>query len=132
MRNILISLVGAAVGGVLGFFGFGWFLSYGFYALVLPGGLMGIGASAGRARSMPLAIVLSISAIVLSLVAEWKYRPFVKDDSLDYFVQHLHQLSPVTFLMIAVGAFVAFWGGYDPWGRLHGRGPGTSISRDST
>lgn len=118
MRNILVAIVGAAVGGALGFLGFGWFLSSGFYALVLPGGLMGIGASVGRTRSLPLAIALCLCAILLAFLAEWKYRPFVKDESLAYFIQNLHQLSPVTFIMVAVGAFVAFWGGYDPWGRM--------------
>jgi nitrogen fixation-related uncharacterized protein len=116
-KHYLIAIVGAAVGGAIGYFAFGWILRSGFYALVLPGGLMGLGATLGRVRSLPLAVALAIAAVILGFFAEWSFRPFAKDDSLNYFLAHLGDLTPVTIIMIGVGALVAFWGAFDPIGQ---------------
>ncbi len=120
-RQVLLTLVGAALGGVLGYFAFGWFLRYGLYALVLPGGLMGIGASVGRTRSFVLAGMVGVSALLLTLFTEWVHFPFKADASLSYFVAHLNKLQPTTWLMAAVGTAVGFWGPLDPFG--HARRP---------
>ena len=39
----LLGLVGAAVGGVVGFYTFGWLEHYGFYGLAIPGSFLGLG-----------------------------------------------------------------------------------------
>ncbi len=39
----LLGLVGAAVGGVLGFYTFGWLEDHGFYGLAIPGAFLGLG-----------------------------------------------------------------------------------------
>ena len=36
------------------------------------------------------------------------------DNSLTYFLKNLTELTPVTLLMIAAGAFFAYWLGRDP------------------
>ena len=98
------------MGGALGYFIFGWLAHQGFYALALPGVMLGVGAAAlARRRSIPLAVGCGFLALSLNLFAEWKNFPFVKDDSLAYFVSHLSDLRPLTKLMIAVGGFGGFW-----------------------
>ena len=44
MKNVMAGLA-AAAGGVVGYFAFIWIARQGFYALMLPGGLAGLGAS---------------------------------------------------------------------------------------
>jgi hypothetical protein len=109
MKQIFLVLGGAAVGGTLGYFAFFWFADQGFYGLVVPGGLLGLGAGFGRARSVPLAVACGIAALLLGLYAEWKFAPFNADDSLGYFVTHIHKLKPLTLLMAGLGGFIGFW-----------------------
>jgi hypothetical protein len=70
MKETLIVVAGAVLGGVLGFFGFGWFLAHGYYAMVLPGGLLGLGAGIGKNRSMLLAVVCGAAALALGFYTE--------------------------------------------------------------
>ena len=108
--NPLLALAGAAGGGVIGYFAFGWLAGQGFYALALPGVLIGLGAGwLSRGRSLPVSVACSLFALVLGVFAEWKHFPFVKDESLRYFVTHLLDLRPWTLLMLAVGTLAGFW-----------------------
>jgi hypothetical protein len=107
-RNILVS-VGALAGGLVGYFGFLWIARQGLYALVLPGGLLGVGASLFPNRSTGLCIGCGLLALALGVLAEWQFAPFIKDGGLGYFVTHVHQLKPITLIMIAAGAFIGFW-----------------------
>jgi hypothetical protein len=77
--------------------------------LVLPGGLLGIGAGWTRNKSLGLAIACGIAALALGIFSEWASAPWQKDESLGYFLKHLLDLSPVTLIMIAVGGAVGFW-----------------------
>jgi hypothetical protein len=112
MKNALLVLCGAAAGGALGYFAFFWFADYGFYGLVLPGGLLGIGAGLPKNRSLVVAVLCGMAALALGLLAEWQLSPFIADASLGYFLQNVAHLNPVTWLMIALGAFIGFWGPY--------------------
>src|SRR5688572_10540467 len=106
----LLGLAGALAGGAAGYFAFGWLARQGFYALALPGVLLGLGAGwLSRGCPKPLAIGCGVMALVLGIFAEWKHFPFAKDDSFIYFVTHLLDLRPFTLLMIALGAFAGFW-----------------------
>jgi hypothetical protein len=109
MKNTLLVLGGALVGGLVGYWGFVWALAQGFYALILPGGLLGLGAGLARNRSLILAVVCGLLATVLGVFAEWRNRPFDKDDSLSYFLLHFHKNPPLTLLMIGVGGVLGFW-----------------------
>ena len=96
-------------GAVVGYFLFVWILRQGFYALILPPALMGLGAGlAAKVRSQPFSIGCAIAGLLLALFCEWKGAPFVADDSLGYFVAHLHQLRPVTLIMVALGAYFSY------------------------
>lgn len=108
--SLALGCVGALLGGVLGWFGFFWVAQQGLYALVLPGGALGIGAGAlVRHRSVPFSLGCGVAALVLGVLAEWRFAPFIKDASLGYFLSHLHQLKPVTLLFIALASFIGFW-----------------------
>jgi hypothetical protein len=108
-QPIVLGLLGAAVGGCVGYFAFFWIARQGFYALVLPGALLGWGAGlASRRRSTALAAICAVAGLALGIAAEWRFAPFAADASLPYFLAHLHALRPVTLLMIALGAYVSY------------------------
>jgi hypothetical protein len=105
-------LLGMVVGGVAGFFVFRWLVSQGFYALALPGAMMGMACGyASRIRSPALAIACGISGAVVTVFAEWNAMPFVADESLAYFLTHMHQLKGLTLIMLALGIVFAAWFG---------------------
>ena len=117
-RHLIISnvlgFVGAIVGGVVGFYTFGWLLSYGFYGLMIPGAFVGLGCSLAASHpSTTRGILCGLAALGLAIFSEWKFRPFEADQSFSYLVTHLTSLTPVTLLMIGVGAALAFWVGKD-------------------
>ena len=109
MRNNLLALFGALAGAVLGYFAFFWIADQGFYALILPGGLLGLGAGIFPNRSVVVAIVCGLLATALGVFTEYRFEPFVADDSFPYFVSHVFDLKPVTLLMIAAGGLIGFW-----------------------
>jgi hypothetical protein len=109
-RNLLLGILGAAAGGVLGYFAFFWIARQGFYALMVPGGLVGVGGGLlVRDRSVPRAIVCGVIAFALGLFTEWRFAPFTKDDSLGYFLAHVQDLRPLTLLMIVAGGAFGGW-----------------------
>ena len=108
--NAALTLIGAAVGGIIGYVAFGWLLRQGFYAPAIPGLLLGIGGGLlAKQRSQVLAMICGVLAVALCLMAEWRHFPFVRDDSASYFLSHLADLKPLTMIMIAVGGFTGFW-----------------------
>lgn len=108
--NWPLGLVGAVLGGVAGYFLFFWVLRQGFYALLLPGATVGLGCGVlSRGRSNTLGIVCGLLAVLVGLLADWGFEPFKTDDSLAYFLTHLHQLEPITMIMIVAGAALAYW-----------------------
>jgi hypothetical protein len=109
MKNNLLALLGAIAGGTVGYWAFFWIVEQEFYGLILPGGLLGLGAGIVKNRSWLIAVLCGLSAIGLGMYTEWRYAPFVKDESLAYFLAHILDLKPVTLLMIAVGGFLGFW-----------------------
>ena len=106
----MLGLLGAAVGAALGYFGFVLALRGGLYALMLPGGLIGLGGGLlVKDRSIARAILFGVFAVGLGLVAEWRNFPFIADSSFSYFVTHLQQLRGMTLLMLAGGTALAVW-----------------------
>jgi hypothetical protein len=89
-----------------------WLLKQGMYAMILPGALIGLGCGWFIGiRSNAMGILCGVAGLALGIFCEWRFQPFIKDDSLAFFVQNLHQLRPGTQLMIAAGAIVAYWCG---------------------
>ena len=103
-------LTGALIGGAVGWLAFHLLLGSGLYGLALPGAAVGFGC--GRlsgGHSKPLGILCCVIALLLGLLLEWQYFPFIADDSLSYFLAHIHELKPWTLLMIALGTVCGYW-----------------------
>jgi hypothetical protein len=110
-------LAGGIVGAILGYFVFRWIAGQGFYALAVPGTLLGLGwGLASRHRSYFDAAICGVLGLGLGIFSELKLAPFVADGSFGFFLKHLHQLKPITWIMIGVGVAAAVWLGA-------GRGP---------
>ena len=108
--NAALTLIGAAVGGAIGYAAFGWLVRQGFYAPAIPGVLLGVGGGLlAKQRSLALAVICGVLAMILCLIAGWRHFPFVRDDSLSYFLAHLTDLKPLTMIMVALGGFAGFW-----------------------
>jgi hypothetical protein len=108
-RANLLTLAGALGGGLIGYCIFIWLASQGVYGLILPGGLLGLGAGAFKSKSILVALICGVAALALGFFAEWRFAPFAADDSLGYFVAHVFELRPITLIMISVGAVIGFW-----------------------
>ena len=119
--NWLLGIVGGIVGGAIGYFAFSLIVGQGFYAIVLPGALLGLGCGyLSGIRSNALGVVCGLVALLLGFFTEWRFFPFIKDGSFSYFITHVHNLKSVTLIMIALGGFFGFWFGM---GRAGGVGP---------
>jgi hypothetical protein len=110
--GFVLGLGGALVGAFLGYLLFVAIAGQGFYAIVLPGALVGIGCGAlsGR-KSNTLGIICGILGLIAGILAEWRFAPFIADKSLFYFLTHLHELTRFTQALILLGAAFAFWFG---------------------
>jgi hypothetical protein len=121
ISNVL-GIIGAALGGLLGFYTFGWLFGQGWYGLMIPGAFLGFGCSLlARHRSTARGIVCGIAAIGLGLYTEWRFRPFAADDSFQYFLLNVKDLTPVTLIMLVIGTLIAFWVGKDAGFRAYAR-----------
>jgi hypothetical protein len=110
----MLGLVGALVGGVMGFYTFGWVLEHGFLGLMIPGALLGLGCSLlARHSSIARGVFCAIAALVLSLFADWWFEPFNADASWRYYLSHVTDLGPVRLAMIGFGMLIAYWIGKD-------------------
>lgn len=106
---LIRGLFGAAAGGIVGYYAFAWVLSQGFYAMILPGAAVGFGFGvSSRERSAAFGFTSAILALGLGVFMEWRFFPFVKDDSFSYFISHIHKVKSISLVMIALGCFFAF------------------------
>jgi hypothetical protein len=118
IANWGLGMIGAAVGGTLGYLGFFFLVRQGLYAMVLPGTLLGLGCGLlSGVKSSTLGIVSGLLATLLGIFVEWRFRPFVADDSFTYFISHLHDLKSGTLALIGIGGLFGYW-----FGRGRGRG----------
>jgi hypothetical protein len=110
--NWPLGLLGAAAGGVLGYFAFFWITRQGFYALALPGLFIGLGCGLlSRGTSRVQGLVCAVLGLFLGLIIEWQFAPFIADNSLVYFLTHVGDLKPLTWISIGVGGLLAYWCG---------------------
>jgi hypothetical protein len=133
ITSCLLGLVGGVAGGVLGYYTFVWIVHQGFYGLMIPGALLGLGCGLlSQHHSAIRGLVCAAAAVGLGLFSEWKTFPFIADSSFGYFMNHVHELKPLTLIMTALGACFAYWLGKDAgFRRLSGPG-GRASSVDKT
>lgn len=111
-KTILLGSVGAVLGAVLGWAIFYGLTRVGLYALVAPGAMAGIVAGrCTRQYSVPVGIISLFVGAVATVLSEWHHAPWIADDSLVYFVTHLHKLSLPTMILGGLGIAVAFLSG---------------------
>ena len=116
-----LGLVGAVIGGVLGFYTFGWLRGQHFYGqLMIPGIFLGLG---WPVCSPSIARPLGESSADWPR-SDWGFIPngssgrSLRTD-LSYFLKNVGSHKPVTLLMLGVGALIAFWiGGDSGYARL--------------
>jgi hypothetical protein len=101
--------IGAAVGGAIGYWLFLYLAGRGYYALALPGGILGIGAGVFRCSSRLTPLTCALLALALGVFTQWRYQPFAQDAGLGFFIAHFGDLPAATLGMIAVGTFAGFW-----------------------
>ena len=109
MRSNLLTVACGCVGGLLGYLAFVQLLDRGYYALVLPGGLLGLAAGIPRSRSLIVPVLCGVLAIWAGLLAEHRFAPFVADRSLGFFLTHVSDLKPMTIGLIGLGGLIGFW-----------------------
>lgn len=112
VRDMAAGIFGGIAGACVGYYLFRLLATQGFYALVLPGALAGIGCgSLSRHRSVLLGAISAIIGLSAGIYSEWRQYPFMEDDSFNYFIMNLHQLRPFTLLLMVAGGILAFWFG---------------------
>ncbi|WP_435017583.1 hypothetical protein TA3x_005198 [Tundrisphaera sp. TA3] len=115
VQDVVPGLVGALLGGAVGYYLFAWIVKQGYDAPVLVGAFAGLGCGiASRTDSNRRGLACGLLALVGGILAQWKHFTFAftQDGSLREFLLHLHQVPPITLGLIAVGGFLGFW-----WGR---------------
>jgi hypothetical protein len=110
--SLPLAIVGTIAGAHVGVLAFWGLYSNGFYAIMLPGVLAGLaGGFPLKKRVIAVGIFAAAVSIVTMLLTEWCFRPFVKDESLTFFLTHLNHLNRVAILMMVLGVAAAFWFG---------------------
>jgi hypothetical protein len=111
--NLVPGLIGGVIGGIVGYALYKWGLGHSLKAGVIPGAFVGLGSGLLSARSSQVrGVICGLGALALGIYAEWANAPFRADDSLGYFLAHVHQLNPIVLIMIALGMFLGYrWGG---------------------
>ncbi|MFM8986287.1 MAG: hypothetical protein ACKONH_09570 [Planctomycetia bacterium] len=117
MKSACLVLGCGLLGGIVGHLAFGWLLTQGYYGMVLPGGLVGMAAGLPRGESRIVPVICGLAALLLGLFTEWRFFPFKMDGSFAFFLRHLDELKPVTWMMIGIGALMAW---YVPFRRVDG------------
>ncbi len=113
----LLGLVGAILGGVAGYYLYLAALNNGFYAQVLPGGLVGVGCGLlSRHRSILRGVLCGIAGLLLGFYCDhqtFKYLPPF-NGFIDYLLGFSRHGS-FTNILIILGGLVAFWFGQSHW-----------------
>ena len=125
MRKNLVrfvpGLVGACVGGLVGYYLFAWITRQGFFALVVPGAVAGLACGfCSVDHSKVRGVLCALIALAAGVLSYWNFfsPPFDTDGSLLDLIKNGHRLPPITLIMLVLGTFLGFWWGREttnPW-----------------
>ena len=111
-----LGILGALLGGVIGFFLFQFLHAQGLYFMVLPGALVGLGCGfAARSRSIVFSIIAMVIAIPVAIFCEWKTDAFFCDDGqtlmgIGEYVSRMVELRGKQLpIFIGLNALIALW-----------------------
>jgi membrane protein YqaA with SNARE-associated domain len=112
--STILAAIGGVVGGFVGYHAFFWVVNQGYYGMMIPGGLLGLGCGMlARHASHVRGAVAGLAGLGLGVFTEWKFAPFRADPGLVYMLTHIHELVPIHLIMIVLGGFFAYWLGKD-------------------
>src|SRR5262249_3394164 len=107
VSNVL-GLIGAALGGVAGFYAYRWILNQGFIGGMIPGAFLGFGCSLlARHPSFARGVVCGVAGLILGLFTDWYTN--LTEQTFWQFLLDLKSVRPIILLTIAIGTFIAFW-----------------------
>jgi hypothetical protein len=109
----LLGLVGAVLGAILGYYTFRWIYHHGFYGMMIPGALLGLGCgSLARHPSAIRGAACAAAALALGLFAEWSVS-YGGRLGLGEFFSEIAEPDLIAILMMAAGAYFAYLFGKD-------------------
>src|SRR5262245_24272791 len=104
-------VAGAALGGFSGYFVFYFLWRQGFYGIMIPGVLLGLGAgTCARGRSQVLGVVCLVFALALTVYTEWHVL-YSKNHTFQFFLANMHTLPKVKLVMMGLGVLAGYWFG---------------------
>lgn len=112
----ILGLAGAVSGAVLGVLAARWISTQGFYAPIVPGGFVGLGCGfLARHRSVRRGLACAGIALAAGIVSEYVIFTFAWNPSDRFidFLGNIHKLKPLTWLLLSLGAAIAYWVGRD-------------------
>lgn len=104
--------IGAAAGAAVGTLVYWFLLARGYHVLAAVGGGVALGVSAmARTRHLAWGFATGVLAVLVSVLVEWRFRPFAADESLSYFLSHVHALPYNSLVSLAVVAVLGVYFG---------------------
>ena len=112
--GVVLGLVGAIIGGAVGVALVYWLRNQGFYAMMIPGAFVGLGAHVASPYPSNLrGAILGVAGLFVGVVTEWAVF-WSGDPKFTVFLQEFPKQPTITFLMIGAGAIMAYWFGRQP------------------
>jgi len=103
-------LLGAIIGGGVGWFVYFWLLNQGFDGLMIPGALVGVGFSMlSRRSAWSFGLACAAIGLGLMLVCEWQSLLNYRNGPFLDFLTNIHKLNMPNKIMLGAGTLIAFW-----------------------
>ncbi len=107
IKNLFLGLIGGVAGGIVGFFVCKWLATQGFYAVVIPGAMVGLGFGlAARKRHQAFGLICAVLGLFAGLITQWKV--YSNEPSFWKLVGELKDYSIVTWVLLGLGVVMAY------------------------
>src|SRR5690242_8077594 len=109
----VLGAVGAAIGAILGYYTFSWIYHHGFYGMMIPGTMLGLGCGAlARHHSAIRGAACAAGGLALGLFTEWSVA-YGGRLGVGEFLSEISKPDLIAILMIAAGSYFAYLFGKD-------------------